>query len=87
MDKGDVFDRGNGEYEEYLEPLEDNRDKTMVYTREQKAPYRELRYLSSTPRGYLPENFRKIGPREKNRLMVVYARSPLVNLETFQGFD
>jgi len=81
MEKGDIFDRGNGEYEEYIEPLDKERDRTIVYSREQSPPYRELKILSSSERGSLPGMYRKIGPREKNRLLVVYAKAPIINPE------
>ena len=82
MENGDIFDHGNGVYEEYLEPLGNDRDRTMIYGREQSPPYSEVKILSSTARGYLPRNYRKIGPREKNRLLVVYARAPILNVNT-----
>ena len=81
MEKGDTFDKGNGEYEEYLEPLGEDRDRTMIYSRQQSPPYGEIRFISSNERGHLSKYYRKIGPREKNRLLVVYSKSPIINPE------
>lgn len=81
MEPGDTFDRGDGSYEEYLGPRGDDRDRTLIYGRQQSPPYDEIKVFSSTERGFLPKNYRKIGPKEKNRLLVVYARAIILNPE------
>ncbi len=77
MKQGDVFDKGNGEYEEYIETRE-NIDLTIIYTREKKPPYNPLKIITETEKAYLETHYRQIGKREKNKLIYIFANAKII---------
>ena len=67
MERGDIFDKGSDEYIEYIEARNEKEDLVVLYTREQEKPYRELKVVSSAPKGYLEEKFQKNRTKRKEK--------------------
>ena len=84
MERGDIFNKGNNEYIEYLEQRNDREDLVILYTREQEKPYRELKMVTAVPIHFLEANFRKIGPNEKKRLLAVWINAAQIIPEEFR---
>ncbi|MBI9103013.1 MAG: hypothetical protein JEY99_11400 [Spirochaetales bacterium] len=84
MNKGDIFDKGNNEYIEFLESKNSKEDKVILYTRESEKPYLELKVAGTVPSEFLEANYRMIGPNEKKRLLAVWINAKQIIKEGFE---
>ncbi len=79
-----MYDKGDSEYIEYLEPRGQDEDLVIIYTRNGEKPFRELKIVSAVPRDFLESNFRKIGPNEKKRVLAVWSSAAQIIPDGFE---
>lgn len=73
MEKGDIFDLGNGDYAEYIEPYSDSQDTVLLYVKEPVKPYKMRKIVVLMDKDFLSGSYRKIGKNEKARLLFIFA--------------
>ena len=73
--KGDVYDLGTNEYIEFIDHFDTENDYVIHYTRTPAPELAELKLHKLVDSNSLDGEYRKVGPKEKDRLLAVYRRA------------